>query len=86
LAFFLLNIFVITIILAIQLNSEDGITSINEVFNSGVGLTYILMAIGCFLVANMISSLKLDIYHKKLQIGRVWRNYGNLFEKLKCII
>jgi uncharacterized protein (TIRG00374 family) len=67
LAFFLLNIFVITIILAIQLNSEDGITSINEVFNSGVGLSYILMAIGCFLVANMISSLKLDIYHKKLQ-------------------
>ena len=67
LAFFLLNIFVITIVLAVQLNSEEGITSIAQIFNSNIEFEYIIIALGCLLVANMISSLKLDIYHKKLQ-------------------
>ncbi len=65
LVFFLVNIFVIAIVLGIQLNSEDGITSIGEVFNSDVKGKFILMAIGCFVVANLISSFKLDIYYKK---------------------
>lgn len=67
LAFFLLNIFVITIILAVQLNSEEGISSIGEVFNSNIRFEYIIIALGCWFIVNMLSSLKLDIYHKKLQ-------------------
>lgn len=67
LAFFLINIFVIAIVLALQLNSEEGITSLDEVFNSNMKLEFILVAVLCFLVANLISSLKLDIYHKKFQ-------------------
>lgn len=67
LVFFLVNIFVIAIVLGIQLNSEEGITSIKQVFNSNVKFEYIIIAILCFLVANIISSFKLDFYHKKLQ-------------------
>lgn len=67
LVFFLVNIFVIVIVLAIQLNSEEGITSLNEVFNSDIGYEFILLGLLCFLLANVISSFKLDVYHKKLQ-------------------
>ena len=67
LVFFLVNIFVIAIVLAIQLNSEEGITSLNKVFNSGMKAEFILIAVLCFLGANLISSFKLDIYHKKFQ-------------------
>ena len=67
LVFFLINIFTILIVLAVQLNSEQGITSISEIFKSNIKKEYILIAVLCFVVANLISSLKLDIYHKKLQ-------------------
>lgn len=67
LVFFLVNIFVIAVVLAVQLNSEEGITSIDEVFKADIGFKFVLIAILCFLIANIISSLKLDIYHKKLQ-------------------
>ncbi|MBQ3502921.1 MAG: flippase-like domain-containing protein, partial [Clostridia bacterium] len=67
LVFFLVNIFVIAIVLAVQLNSEEGITSLNQVFNAGMKAEFILIAVLCFLFANVISSLKLDIYHKKFQ-------------------
>ena len=67
LVFFLVNVLVIVTTLAIQLNSEDGITSFTQVFNSGMKIQFIFIAILCFLGANMISSLKLDIYHKKFQ-------------------
>lgn len=67
LVFFLVNIFVIAIVLAVQLNSEEGITSIGDVFKTNVQGEFLLCAVLCFLVANLISSFKLDIYHKKLQ-------------------
>ena len=67
LVFFLVNIFVIVTVLAIQLNSEEGITSFTQVFNSGMKIKFILIAILCFLGANIISSFKLDVYHKKFQ-------------------
>ncbi len=67
LVFFLVNIFTIVIVLAVQLNSEEGITSINKVFNSNIEMQFILIAILCFLVSNIISSYKLDVYHKRLQ-------------------
>ena len=67
LVFFLVNIFVIVIVLATQLNSEQGISSFKDVFSSDVNFEYIAIALLCFLVANIISSFKLDFYHKKLQ-------------------
>ena len=67
LVFFLVNIFVIAIVLAAQLNSEEGISSFKQVFSSNIEFKFILIAILCFLTANVISSFKLDIYHKKLQ-------------------
>ena len=67
LVFFLVNIFVIVIVLAVQLNSEEGITSIGKVFDSNIGYEFILLALLCFLGANIISSFKLDFYHNKLQ-------------------
>ncbi len=67
LVFFLVNIFTIAIVLAVQLNSEEGITSIGELFKTNMRSKYILLAILCVIVANFVSSWKLDIYHKKLQ-------------------
>lgn len=67
LLFFVVNISVIFIVLAVQLNSEQGISSLSEVFNSDVKVKFILIALLCWLVANLVSSLKLDIYHKQLQ-------------------
>ncbi|MFQ6724109.1 MAG: lysylphosphatidylglycerol synthase transmembrane domain-containing protein [Clostridia bacterium] len=67
LVFFLINIFTIVMVLATQLNSEEGISSFNEVFSSNVKVKFIFIALLCFLVANVISSFKLDVYHKKLQ-------------------
>jgi len=65
LVFFLVNIFVITVVLAIQLNSEEGITSLSNLFKSDVKLEFILIAVLCFLFSNVVSSFKLDIYYKK---------------------
>lgn len=67
LIFFLVNIFVITIVVARQLNSDEGVKSISNVFNSNVVAEYLIIAICCFLLANLLSSFKLDLYHKKLQ-------------------
>ena len=65
LIFFLVNIFVICVVLAIQLNSEEGITSIGEVFDSNIKGEFILIGLLCFLASNIVSSFKLDIYYKK---------------------
>jgi len=67
LVFFLVNIFVIAVVLGVQLNSEDGISSLANVFHSNIGFEFIAIAVLCVFVANMISSYKLDIYHKKFQ-------------------
>lgn len=67
LVFFLVNIFVILIILGIQLNSEQGISSLSEVFNSGIEVKFLICAVLCFFASNIVSSFKLDIYHKKFQ-------------------
>lgn len=67
LVFFLVNIFVIVAVLAVQLNSEEGISSLSSVFNSNIKFEFLICGILCFLIANLISSFKLDIYHNKLQ-------------------
>ena len=67
LLFFLVNIFVIFVVLGVQLNSEEGITSIADIFKYNIKFKFLGMAIMCFVVSNIISSFKLDIYHKKLQ-------------------
>ena len=67
LVFFLINIFVIVIVLVSQLNSEEGISSIADVFDSDINFKFILIALLCFLISNLISSFKLDVYHKKLE-------------------
>jgi len=67
LVFFLVNILVIFVVLGVQLHSEQGITSINKVFKSDIGYKFLICAILCFLISNIVSSFKLDLYHKKLQ-------------------
>lgn len=67
LVFFLVNILVIVAVLFSQLNSEEGITSVSSVFSSNIDFKFILIGLLCFFVTNLISSLKLDIYHKKLE-------------------
>ena len=67
LVFFLVNIFVIFVVLGIQLNSEKGITSITDILKYNIEFKFLGMAILCFVISNLISSFKLDIYHKNLQ-------------------
>ena len=67
LLFFIVNIFVIFVVLGVQLNSEEGITSIADIFKYNIKFKFLGMAISCFIISNIISSFKLDMYHKKLQ-------------------
>lgn len=67
LIFFLINIAVIAVILAVQLHKEGGVTSLDELVEFEMQKKFVLIACLCFLFANVASSLKLSIYHKKLQ-------------------
>lgn len=67
LIFFLINIAVISIILVVQLRKEGGVTSLGELLTFEMEKKFILVACLCFLFANVASSLKLSIYHRKLQ-------------------
>lgn len=67
LIFFLVNIVVISIILIVQLRKEGGITSLNKLWEFEMQKKFILIAVLCFLISNMASSLKLSLYHKRLQ-------------------
>lgn len=67
LVFFLVNIFVIFVVLGMQLNSEEGISSIDEIFKYNIKFKFLGFAVLCFIASNLISSFKLDFYHKKLQ-------------------
>ena len=52
LVFFLVNIFVIFVVLGMQLNSEEGISSISEIFKYNIRFKFLGMAILCFVIAN----------------------------------
>lgn len=67
LLFFAANLLVIGIVFVIQLNSREGVSPLSQVFETGFRVKYILYAFLCFIVANLISGLKLNIYHIKLQ-------------------
>lgn len=67
LLFFAVNIVVICVILAIQLNSNEGITPISAIFDNKYHIKFLLFAILCFVLTFLISSTKLNIYHKKLE-------------------
>ena len=67
LIFFAINIAVISIVLALQLNSREGVTPLSNIFDSRYNTRFLLLAIICFLLTNLISSIKLNIYHRKLE-------------------
>lgn len=75
LLFFAINVIVIVAILIIQLNSEEGITSLSSIFKSNAKFQYIIIALLCFFVANILSSFKCSWYYKKLE---------NKFRPLLC--
>ena len=67
LVFFILNIAVTVAILIFQINSEQGLRSLGELLTTNIKLRFLIFAILCFVLSNVVSSLKLDIYHKRLQ-------------------
>lgn len=67
LIFFLINVVVIVAILIFQLKKEGGVASLSDLLEFEMRKKYILVACLCFLIANIASSLKLSIYHKRLQ-------------------
>ncbi len=66
LLFFAANLLVISIVFIIQFNSQDGVSSFSSLIETGFKAKYIWCALLCFVIANLISSMKLDIYHMKL--------------------
>lgn len=67
LMFFAANLLVIGLVFIVQFNSQDGVSSLSSLIETGFKTKYILFALLCFVVANLISSLKLNIYHIKLK-------------------
>ena len=77
LLFFLLNIVVVGIILAVQINSEEGITPIKNLFNSNNNGFFLFLAIMCFVVSEAFIGLR--IY----ALTRKFNKKGNYFTSLK---
>jgi len=77
LLFFLLNLVIVGVVLAIQINSEAGVGSIKELFSGKNNPMFILISLACFLGAELLIGLRLNLltknFHKK----------GNYFACLK---
>lgn len=65
LLFFVINLIVVGIVLAIQLNSEEGVGSIKELFSKERNLEFIFLAIGCFIFSEMLVAFKITKISKK---------------------
>lgn len=77
LAFFLVNLVVVGIVLAIQLNSEAGVGHINQLFSKKSNIEFIFIAFGCFALAECLIGLKINTLSKK------YDKKANYFTSLK---
>lgn len=60
--FLAVNILVVACVLAYQINSEDGVSSIKNLFNSNNNYTFLILSILCFLVAELMIACRLNFF------------------------
>jgi len=77
LIFFLVNLVVVGVVLAIQLNSEEGVGSLSKLFSKNRNLEFIFIAIGCFLLSEGLVAFKLG------KISKKYNKKSNYFTSLK---
>lgn len=65
LLFFIINIIAVGVVLGIQINSEEGVSSISNVFNNEHHIVFFVLAIACFLVSEFCIAIRLYILSKK---------------------
>lgn len=65
LLFFIINIVAVGVVLAVQINSEEGVSSISNVFKNEHHIWFLFLAIGCFLVAEFSIAIRLYVLAKK---------------------
>lgn len=62
---FAINLLVVGVVLAIQLNSEEGVGNFKDLFSAKRYIHFIFIAIGCFFVAEVLTAYKLNKITKK---------------------
>ena len=77
LIFFLINLVVVGVVLAIQLNSEEGVGSLNELFSKNRNIEFIFISIACFISAEVLVAFKLS------KISKRYNKKSNFFTNLK---
>lgn len=65
LLFFVINLVVVGVVLAIQLNSEEGVGSFKELFTKDKKIEFLLLALGCFLLSEALVAFKIHKISKK---------------------
>ena len=63
--FFVINLVVVGVVLAIQLNSEEGVGHFKELFTSNKNIEFLFIALGCFVLAEALISLRLYFISRK---------------------
>ena len=64
-AFFLVNLIVLGGVLAFQINSEEGVGSLSNLFTKDNNSIFLILACVCFLVAEVLVGIRLLILGKK---------------------
>ena len=63
--FFILNLIVLGGVLAFQINTEEGVGSISALFKKENNSLFLIMAVVCFLVAEILIGIRLHVLAKK---------------------
>ena len=63
--FFIINIIAVAVVLTFQINSEEGVESIANIFTNEHHLVFFMLAIACFLVSEFFIAIRLYILSKK---------------------
>ncbi|MBQ8431233.1 MAG: flippase-like domain-containing protein [Clostridia bacterium] len=76
LLFFLVNLIVVGVVFAIQINSEAGVGSFKEFFNKNNNLEFILIVVGCFIISQILIGFRLNALSLK---------FGKKSNYLSCV-
>lgn len=65
LLFFIVNVIAVGVVLGIQINSEEGVSSISNVFKNEHHMVFLALAISCFLISELCITIRLFVLSKK---------------------
>ena len=76
--FLVVNIVVLGCVLIYQINSEEGVPSISNLFRSEHNAWFVIVAVGCFLISELLIAIKLNY------LTRRFNKKGNFWACLKA--